>query len=605
MVSRRNYIIITIMMLVLLFMFQFSQVVKEWMNDYDTNEYADKPELKADSAWEMDSEQAEHADDVVFIGNPEGKISGVVEQWCRYTKRDLFSYDSLGAYTLKSAAKPEVILLDSSALNINGDTEKLTALNKEGVAMVFCSLPSPYVISDNAGLKELLGINSVANPETEIRGVHLYEGFFLGGAIMYEATTEEEQRRQDMDLSVPWYITLSGTKTYMAGMMDADQIDNEYHPALIWRNNTGYADVFAVNGTFMEDSTGIGILDGMMTEMHSYEIYPIINAQNVSITNFPGYADENQDEMMRIYSQSQVGVFRDIIWPGLLSVADINQLKLSCLAIPQYDYTDSVEPSGGDLVFYLKQLKEHHGEMGLSLENKTNVPVAIKLRQDYNLFQSLNSGYQYSAAYVTEEQLEQMETIEKASLFENLRTVTLPYDPDRPIVEYCTDNVTAQAVTHDGSGHTYLDNLRLRSIESALGYSNIQLDMKKIVWPESDTDRWEIYSEEFTSVVNTYWKNYHLFTKTTLSESDERVRNFLALDYQDHRTDDRILLNVFGTAGDSWFILRLHGEAITDIIGGSYQELEKDAYLICAQESAVQIEVEKTGDPHYELPSAK
>ena len=39
MISRRNFLIILLMMGVLLFMFQFSQLVKENGNDYETNEY--------------------------------------------------------------------------------------------------------------------------------------------------------------------------------------------------------------------------------------------------------------------------------------------------------------------------------------------------------------------------------------------------------------------------------------------------------------------------------------------------------------------------------------------------------------------------------------
>ena len=41
MISRRNYFVITIMMLILLFMFQFTGVMKERLNEYDVNEYVD------------------------------------------------------------------------------------------------------------------------------------------------------------------------------------------------------------------------------------------------------------------------------------------------------------------------------------------------------------------------------------------------------------------------------------------------------------------------------------------------------------------------------------------------------------------------------------
>lgn len=52
MISRRNFLIILLMMGVLLFMFQFSQLVKENGNDYETNEYYGTGLLSGEDAWQ-------------------------------------------------------------------------------------------------------------------------------------------------------------------------------------------------------------------------------------------------------------------------------------------------------------------------------------------------------------------------------------------------------------------------------------------------------------------------------------------------------------------------------------------------------------------------
>lgn len=83
------------------------------------------------------------------------------------------------------------------------------------------------------------------------------------------------------------------------------------------------------------------------------------------------------------------------------------------------------------------------------------------------------------------------------------------------------------------------------------------------------------------------------FGKTTLSESDGRVRTFLNLDYQQKRVDDTIYLEISGSDG-GWFILRTHGEKITGMDGGTYVEIEEDAYLINAERQEVEIHLERS-----------
>ena len=45
MVSRRNYLTIAMMFVILLFMFQFTGVMKEQLSEYESNEYADASDI--------------------------------------------------------------------------------------------------------------------------------------------------------------------------------------------------------------------------------------------------------------------------------------------------------------------------------------------------------------------------------------------------------------------------------------------------------------------------------------------------------------------------------------------------------------------------------
>ena len=165
------------------------------------------------------------------------------------------------------------------------------------------------------------------------------------------------------------------------------------------------------------------------------------------------------------------------------------------------------------------------------------------------------------------------------------------YTEEKPVLSYCSDFVTLQSVTSDGMNYTYSDDIRMRSIQSALGYTNVMLDMYDIFWPQEKTDRWEVMQKRFSSNLLTYWKNFRDFDSTTLSESNARIRTFLNLAYSQSREDNTITLQTSEVG--SWFILRTHGEEIDEIDGGSQTEIEADAYLICAEDTTVKIRLKE------------
>ena len=53
MVSRRKFISMTMMMVVLLFMFQLTQAIKDRENEYNVNTYAEQSVLDESTAWQL------------------------------------------------------------------------------------------------------------------------------------------------------------------------------------------------------------------------------------------------------------------------------------------------------------------------------------------------------------------------------------------------------------------------------------------------------------------------------------------------------------------------------------------------------------------------
>lgn len=606
MVSRRNFFSIIVMMAVLLFMFQFSQVIKENDSDFDINSYALEEIVPNDPKWLPDV--MENDNFVVFCGSENGAVYPVVEQWCIYTKRGLVVYEALEDYGMDMDNLPEAFLIDSSEIDLAEQFSVLSGLTENGITLIFCNLPEAAKIKGNQRLCGLLGIGQVPSERIEVEGIHLFPGFLLGGEIWYMTTKEDEVKNQDLNLSVPWYITLGGTKAYMVGILEEllreEEAKNEYFPPLIWRNSYGQSKVFVVNGDYLSDMTGLGILDAMMYEADAYALYPVVNAQNAIVTNYPEFAGENDSVMMELYSRNMAAVQRDICWPDLATLIERNKLKLTCLMAPQYHYQDALEPEGATVSFYLQQLKENGGEAGMSLDFGEGITLAEKLTRDESFYSSLENRYVYTSAFAEQKAFEQMGgTLLETGLLENIRTVASDFSRQEPVVSWYagTDEneatagrrpVTLQGVTSDVKTHTYSNDLYVRSLETALGYSNIRIDMHDVLWPGSEEDQWENMYDSMASNLNTYWKAFSGFEQTTLTESDRRIRTFLNLDYRDERVGDCIHLEVSG-AEEGWFLLRVHGEEIESADGAEYEEIENGAYLLHVTEAQAEIRLRR------------
>ena len=606
MVSKRNFFSIAIMMFILLFLFQFSMVIRDRQNTYDVNSNYTAKQKDGENVWknkQIDPVTVKTTDRsyVLFIGNASSDMATAVSRWSVYAKWDMAQCENLEDYQENDQALPDMLILESEKYALGDNLKKLKKLEQKGVIIVFGCLENPKNIEENTELMDFLGIYKVVSEKTELTGVKLFEGLLLGGEVVYETPEDEEEKeRQDLQLEVPWYQVGSGTKTYMVGLLDQTKmektVENEDLPTIIWRNGIKRGSVFCIAGDYMKDSTALGLLDGMVAEASEYYIYPVVNAQNLSMINFPAFADENNEEMMELYSQSVTGMARDIMWPSLVSIVEKSGLKMTCFMQPQADYEDNVEPDSRNLVFYLKQMKEQNAEAGLSLEYKNAVSLKDKLNQDEDFIRKSGSSYKYGAAFAEERDLDTVTGLMNTELLKNISTLVCEYTEKEPVISYCTDSVTVQSVTSDGMNYSYSDDIRMRSIQSSLAYTNVMLNMQDIFRPQRKTDRWQFMQKHFSSNLLTYWKNFTGFDSTTLSESNIRTRTFLNLDFSQSRDENEITLKTSETG--SWFLLRTHGEEITEIEGAAEKEIESGAYLIQAQDTTVRILVETAG-LHY------
>lgn len=598
MVSRRNFFSIVIMMTVLLFMFQFSQVIKENGNNYDVNEFALEEPVSGADRWSSENAVAGEFGEcanVLFFGNEGDELGDMVSSWCTYSKRRLKVLQNTDSYDFEQNTVWELILIDSKSIDFEKETDNIFSLAGEGIPLVFCNLPDASVIEENQKLAQLLGISEVRR-DTWVEGVQLFSGFLLGGEAYYKVQLPEEEKLQDFNLLIPWYVTGKGTKTYMVGIMDEEVVKREAFPALIWRNVYEDTMIFAVNGDYMSGLTGMGILTAMLYEMNSYVLYPVVNAQNAVVVDFPYLAPENAARLEELYSRSPRAVLRDVFWPGIVSLSVNNKLKLTCCLSTKYNYTDAAVPYGDDLPFYLQQMKEINAEAGRSFSYGEGITLEEKIEADNEFFDATGSTYKFNAAYFESipENLEELSGGENGLL--DVRTLICADRGEQPLLSYIQDSVTLQGVTNVAGEYTYSMDFQLRSLVTALGYSNLLIDMHNVRWSVSSEDRWENYSDEVFSNISTYWTCFDTFEYTTLSESDRRVRTLLNLDYREEYTHDKLSLNISQGNNDAWFVLRLRGQEVTKVVNGEFEELENGAYLIHTLSQQVEIYLGKAED---------
>ena len=621
MVSRRNYAAITAVMAIIFFLFQFLNMAKDRWNDYSENQYAvDVNELSgADNVYvASDSDELDQQSTglipwakkkcVVCIGSNESNTMGeMIGNWSLYMKRKISYYESISAYenaiSKETQETPQFVLVDPDFINWD-DTKQIRSLQtcvENGISVIFGKLPDASIIGSHKLLRRLLGIDEIAQESVTGNGIHLYSGFLLGGEVIYKANTDEEEKNQDMDLVFPWYHLTNGTKVYMKGMIEDPEVDVQEYPPLIWRKNFTTASVFAVIGDYMADATGLGMLTAMLSEMQSYTVYPVVNAQNFIAANYPAAANENSSILRQMYSQTMRGFLRDVVWPAFSSINIKTSFRLSSMMTIQFDYTDTAKPNSEDIQYYMEAVNEEEGEMGYSAYNVSNTSISEMLSEDADFWNKTLPDYQFASLYYGDYSQKAVQGILDNSFMQRVRTVIGNVDTTSDVVGYVNNQVTRQNTLIDGYEHTFRQDLRIRSVETALGYTSILADVSKAAYPQSDEDGWEKLSEKLMANTITYWKPFSVFSGTTVSQSDSRIRRFLSLNYEEVANESNNKILIHASEGDetAWFVLRTNGEVISDVAGGTYEEIEDNVWLIGMEESSILITLKPSNTLFY------
>lgn len=596
MISRWNYVSMTIVMGVVLLMFQLTNVMLDRWNHYEVNSFVKSWEelpSESDARVLAEEETDESRGIVVYIGSGDAPAFEVVRQWAAYTKQNFQSCETMEDYRQSAGdldKYPEKIVGIHSA-DIDWEDEAAWKCLSESAggdtSLVFCGLPDPGLVKKSAALRRLLGVTRVRAEETTVEGLRLEEGFLLGGAAEYRTVDEEENKRlQDMDLTFPWYTLAEDAQVYMRGVWDDETLEEEDMPPVIWRAPAGDVNAYVVNGDYMEGACGLGLLSAVRADGKECEIYPVVNAQSLVAVNYPGMSTENDAAIQKIYDQSLSRLFRDRVWPVLIAAYRQNSLGLTCMMAPQFDYADENLPEQELLLHYLKRLNEESAETGLSGSRVSDTPLERKLLEDRWFMEGTLPDYEFTSFYSTDEQ--ELDEVLQNELTKSVRTILSQYDGELDIFGYLNENVTRQPLLSDGVRYTYRQDFLTKCIETALGYTSVMVDLGRIAYPDSEDPLNEMNSSLGWNLQN-YFQGFKNFEGTTASESDERIRTFLSLDYTKRVDGNTVCLELEKPDASAWFVLRSDGKRVKSVEGGQWTQLEDGAYLIEATEASVVI----------------
>jgi hypothetical protein len=600
MLSKRVYFTVSALMMLVLFMFQFSGIIRKKYNNFDENKYAvsEKNDLNKNNVFTVLTDEDKVVKSIsgyiVYIGDINTKTGNTVYEWCSYTKRNLLVYKTVSQYHRYNEKYPDAILIDSDYVNIDRDIDTFSLLTDYGINLVFCTLPSYSEISENQRFEQLCGI-SPHRESVNASGLKLYSGFLFGGEAWYTKENDPDGKFQNMKLTMPWYNTSNATKTYMSAVVeseDGSKIDNEDQPAVIWRKSHDHAYVFCINGDYIKDISGIGILTAIMSESKDLDIYPVVDSQSVIVNNFPMFSFENDDAVEKYYLRNTSSLLENVIWPDISNLAESTGARFTFMAAPQINYSDNNLVSVREMDYFFRLFSEISSEAGLTTTRDDATSIDEKLTADAGIFSNYLSNYKFTSIIARKDELENVLS-SKNSLIDDVNTIVTDSQDygGTKLFSYVNDNVINVECPVTSDKYTYSDDFRQRCFQTALAYTNIEFNMTGVCNPDDEKELWNEEIKSKSTALTSYMKNSKMFTKCSISQADKRIREFMAADYSYKQNSSYVSLDITGAQETARFIVRLRTGEVENVSGAVCTKVEKGVYLITAQSKHVEMTI--------------
>lgn len=525
---------------------------------------------------------------VAIIANKEDNIN-VFKEFCIYNKYLYKIYDYF-------PAEDEIRDFD---LMIFGDMDfasyftELEAYSNLAKTMFFTKLPSFKELSANDELTRFFGIDKRIDEEILVDGFKIFPDFMINNGRTY-VDDDYFGKENDTNIILPYYSLLPGYEIYSVGLFNNQKdlaIKDLELPPILWKTKTNNSFVFVINSDIFTKSSLLGILTAFKSKERSYHIYPIVNGQTISIINYPYLSNENDSIIKSTYGRSSQALSRDILWPNIVQILNNYGESSNFFFSYKLDYNNESVVSKDDLNFYMRQINKLSGDIGLSLSQQSENDILDLVNSNNNFYKDSIDDYKFSSLYMGDFSNEDLSKVKDNDLLKEISLVLSDYDYNDYLLSYIDDNTLSIKYNLDGFSHETTDDLRMISIENALGMCNMKVDLSRVFYPESYLDEWNNLSVDWSSG-KTYFNDFGAFDFISIKELEKRVKRFLQLDYIYEYNNDSFDLHIENFDEEAYFIFSIYDKDIREIINGEIKKINKDTYLVKANSDKLSIKLE-------------
>lgn len=543
----------------------------------------------------LNASNLEQKDDMLIDSNLQ-KIAIIVDdensqqaiwakEWCTYRK---FVYQVFVGFPNPEQVEDFSTLIIGDMPISKDDLPILNAYTETKRDIIFTKLPSFDDMKNSKALADYFGIRSCVEDNYELDSIHILKGFLASDERIYNKDSMYDDSENE-SFSAPYYLLKSGYEVFVQGVPSDTSVHYYDYPSLLWRALTNEANIYAVNTDIFDSKSMIGIYSAFVSQTKEYDVYPIINAQSVSVLNYPLLCDENEKQMQSMYSRGAQSLSRDTLWPAIDKILLTYDAGNTFFMSPQLDYEDSEDPSPEMMDFYSREIKKRMGVLGVSFSQTSNVPLNQKLAEDNKFYNENMNGKKWYTAYATKAELDEFEKINSKDLgFSDLSVFITEYFDNENVVSVTNDGACVVSVTDDGFKHTIKDDIRMICLETALGLYNQQVDMAKVYYPQNEGDNWNYFSSQWSKAI-TYLKDFESFDKVDSYGLGEKTVNFMSIKYDVEKIKNGISLNIDSIDKSTSFILKLNNKKIKSVKNAEYKKLNDSTYVLNCSDSNVEI----------------
>ena len=572
MIKIRQYIQLSLLLLLLFVLFQFSSYS---ISFYSKNDASNTQDMNKKAGYELISNKKDIL--VVTGGNEEAAFQ--ITQELSYMKRSYLLKDNLYSVTEDEKNKLNRIILASDSMKGNYDLETIQAYINQGIHIIVAVLPVEEL---DDGWKEVLGIARINYNDSQV-GILAFDGFLLGG----------KQDYKNLIVDAPYVKVTSSCKTYIVGYREKKEKAKvrqfDYIYDIVWRNIYKDSQIYVINGSGIKEF-GYGILSAIFAQIYPDYLYPVINAKALIINNAPYLTKENTDEMMKRYTRNAKRFFADLAFPNIISVNLTYQCIPSLYGVSSFDLqsADNKDYDTSLLSLYQEDLNRIGGEIGISAYDLQNPSAREKVLADIQRFGNVLGNSSLKSLNVSQYDKDSrdalVDEVEKQMTLESV----VSYAEEGTTFSYYKDDIVNVPIISKGFGYSEEEYFKLQSMVTALGVISHEVDMKNIIYPKNPGDDWTQAVTNLSSMLDSYWKPYQAFESMNVTQMSKRISRFLDMSPEITVKNNTIQVKIHHFDTEAFFILRT-GKEVSQITNGSYSIIEDGVYLITAREADLTI----------------